>query len=494
MWCFLSLPKMLFLLLTVTIPLGAVAGVLVLESTADTVLTEQQPDLNLGGMDTLSVESGYYDEHTLIAFDLSELSIEARDIQSAQLAVDVIYYPQSQSSHKGSKGYKEHGHHKGHERHEEHDRHECKGSSHRGHKGSKGNSSEITLHSIIETWNEMDATWNCNALTNCSGSWQGGDYKSAPIDRIKGKDISNGTIQFDVSKEVKEIVNGRLNYGWLIKKKNSSKGIITFSSKEGSVKKGTKSPRLILSLKTSGDVAPPTVEIIAYPNNLLIAGSAVFNVNFTDDKGIDAASTLITFDGQNINSSCVITASFAQCSLLSTNTGVHKITAEVQDFAGKKGTDNSSFLYLQESLSHNQFISTWHKGIGSPYIEKGRDTDLYLDAFSGDVYKKQNGEWLYSTNIVGKTGVFGFNGATGDKGSSGDQGAKGEGGQVGGEGIQGFIGQRGSLGDQGMQGLAGLHGATGGKGVAGISYYASRNCPAGKALFGFDGLGEIVCR
>jgi len=483
------------LLLTGILPIGAVASVLVLESSADTVLAERQPDLNLGGMRTLSLGSGYTDEHTLIAFDLTELSIDARDIQSAQLVVDVIYHAQSQSSNDDCKGHKEHDHYKGHERHEGHGHYKRKGSSQRGCKSSKSTPSEITLHSILEMWNEMDATWNCNVLTNCSGNWQGGDYKTGPIARVKAKNISSKTIQFDVSKEVKEIVNGRSNHGWLIKKKYADKGSITFSSKEGGVKKGTNSPRLILSLKTSVDVAPPKVDIITYPDNLLIADSpAVFRVNFSDDKRIDPASVLITFDGENINSSCVITASFAQCSLLSINTGVHKIAAEVRDHIGKKGADHSSFLYVQKSLGHYQFISTWHKGVGSPYIEQGRDTDLYLDNFSGDVYKKQNGAWLYSTNIAGQAGAVGFKGEAGDKGLSGDQGAKGERGQVGDDGIQGVAGENGIRGDQGMQGLPGLLGAKGEKGAVGVSYYAALNCHAGQALFGFDSTGLMVCK
>jgi len=476
-------------------PLGTIAGVLVLESSADTVLSEQQPELNLGGMRTLSLESGYTNENTLIAFDLTELSIDARDIQSAQLVVDVIYHAQSLPSHKKGRGHKEHGHHKGHERYEDRDLYESKGYSHRGHKSNKGSSSDITLHSILDEWNEMDATWDCNVLTNCSGSWRGGDYKTAPIDSVKGKDIGAGTIQFDVSKEIREIVNGRENYGWLIKKKHSDNSIMSFGSREGGIKVGVSPPRLILSLRTSDDVVPPKVDIIAYPDNLLIADApAVFGVNFSDDKKINPISALITLDGQNISSSCVITASFAQCSLPPIKPGVHKITAEVQDHAGKKGADHSSFLYLQKLLEHNQFISTWHKGVGSPYIEEGRNADLYLDTYSGDVYKKQNGEWLYSANIVGPAGASGFKGATGDRGLSGDQGAEGERGQVGDDGIQGVIGARGDVGDQGVQGLAGLQGATGEKGEAGISYYASINCSAGKALFGFDALGEIVCR
>jgi len=476
-------------------PIDAVASVLVLESSADTVLAERQPDLNLGGMRKLSLGSGSADEHTLIAFDLTELSIDARDIQSAQLIVDVIYYAQSQSSHEDCKGHKEHDHHKGCERYEDSDHSKGKGSSHRGRKASKSTPSEITLHSILEVWNEMDATWNCNVLTNCSGSWQGGDYKAAPIARVKAKNISSKTIQFDVSKEVKEIVNGRWNHGWLIKKKYADKGSITFSSKEGRVKKGTNSPRLILSLKTSDDVAPPKVDIITYPDNLLIADSpAVFSVNFSDDKRIDPASALITFDGQNINSSCVIAASFAQCSLQSINAGVHKITAEVRDHTGKKGADHSSFLYIQKSLGHNQFISIWHEGVGSPYIEQGRDTDLYLDNFSGDVYKKKNGAWLYSTNIAGQTGAVGFKGETGDRGLSGGQGDKGERGQGGEGGIQGVTGDIGIRGDQGMQGLPGLLGAKGEKGAVGVSYYAALNCRAGQALFGFDSTGLMVCK
>jgi hypothetical protein len=48
--------------------------------------------------------------------------------------------------------------------------------------------------------------------------------------------------------------------------------------------------------------------------------------------------------------------------------------------------------------------STWHNGTGAASADLGRDGDLYLDASTGDVYRKVGGTWQLTANIKGPKG------------------------------------------------------------------------------------------
>ncbi|HEV7243685.1 TPA: G5 domain-containing protein [Streptococcus pneumoniae] len=64
-------------------------------------------------------------------------------------------------------------------------------------------------------------------------------------------------------------------------------------------------------------------------------------------------------------------------------------------------------------------------GVTAPTSKDGKDGDTYIDANTGDVYKKENGSWNKIGNIRGPQGTAGEKGATGEKGEKGDNGKDG---------------------------------------------------------------------
>ena len=66
-----------------------------------------------------------------------------------------------------------------------------------------------------------------------------------------------------------------------------------------------------------------------------------------------------------------------------------------------------------------------HTGEGKPSDTLGKDTDLYIDSKTGDLYTKTNGSWSLTTNIKGEDGKDGQNGSDGHNGSSGSNGVDG---------------------------------------------------------------------
>jgi len=96
--------------------------------------------------------------------------------------------------------------------------------------------------------------------------------------------------------------------------------------------------------------------------------------------------------------------------------------------------------------------------------------DLYLRTSTSDIYKKIDGEWALTMNImgaegvdgaVGERGLTGATGATGAVGPLGPRGQVGETGAIGAQGIQGIQGVKGEMGDVGATGATGSIGLTG---------------------------------
>ena len=54
-------------------------------------------------------------------------------------------------------------------------------------------------------------------------------------------------------------------------------------------------------------------------------------------------------------------------------------------------------------------------GVTAPTANDGKDGDTYIDANTGDVYKKENGSWNKIGNIRGPQGVAGEKGDKGEK-------------------------------------------------------------------------------
>ena len=61
-------------------------------------------------------------------------------------------------------------------------------------------------------------------------------------------------------------------------------------------------------------------------------------------------------------------------------------------------------------------------GEGKPVDTLGKDTDVYIDSKTGDLYKKENGSWTLVMNIKGEDGQDGHDGSDGLNGSNGEDG------------------------------------------------------------------------
>ena len=66
--------------------------------------------------------------------------------------------------------------------------------------------------------------------------------------------------------------------------------------------------------------------------------------------------------------------------------------------------------------------SIFHHGEGKPGDSLGKNTDLYLDSTSGDLYTKENGCWSLIFNIKGENGKDGQDGSDGHDGLNGSDG------------------------------------------------------------------------
>ncbi|WP_261010662.1 G5 domain-containing protein, partial [Streptococcus mitis] len=100
-------------------------------------------------------------------------------------------------------------------------------------------------------------------------------------------------------------------------------------------------------------------------------------------------------------------------------------------------------------------------GPKAPTANDGKDGDTYIDATTGDVYKKENGTWDKIGNIRGPQGLKGEDGVAGPQGPQGpkgDQGAQGLQGPAGRDGAQGLPGRDGRDGAQGRDGRDGRDG------------------------------------
>ena len=93
-----------------------------------------------------------------------------------------------------------------------------------------------------------------------------------------------------------------------------------------------------------------------------------------------------------------------------------------------------------------------------PTSNDGKDGDTYIDATTGDVYKKEGENWNQIGNIRGPQGLKGEAGVAGPQGPKGDQGAQGLQGPAGRDGAQGPAGRDGRDGAQGPAGRDGRDG------------------------------------
>ena len=86
---------------------------------------------------------------------------------------------------------------------------------------------------------------------------------------------------------------------------------------------------------------------------------------------------------------------------------------------GRNGTNGASGHDGRDGRNGAELLS----GATAPTAKDGKDGDTYIDANTGDVYKKNNGTWDKIGNIRGPQGVAG---EKGDKGENGANGADGK--------------------------------------------------------------------
>ncbi|HEX0150148.1 TPA: G5 domain-containing protein, partial [Streptococcus pneumoniae] len=94
-------------------------------------------------------------------------------------------------------------------------------------------------------------------------------------------------------------------------------------------------------------------------------------------------------------------------------------------------------------------------GPKAPTADDGKDGDTYIDATTGDVYKKENGTWDKIGNIRGPQGLKGADGVAGPQGPQGLQGRDGAQGPAGRDGREGVPGRDGRDGRDGKDVLNG---------------------------------------
>ncbi len=280
-------------------------------------------------------------------------------------------------------------------------------------KWGNGKAALVDIHPLLDGWDEKNVTWNCTSdsdLTNntddCTVTWTGGNL--GPV--TASVDVSNiisGVIQFDVTQDVKDIVDGVIaNNGWLIKKQNEARsGFLTLASRESA-----DAPQLILNVDSAGnstDVLPPEVTIATPASDFYLGeGPSEITAYYSDESGIGKVE--VKYDGTIIaEANCIKTDSSISCPIPALTDGTHTVEVSVEEFTaganGKTTTVTKNFIYYTPTTGSGA-TSRWFTGNGVPNDADGLEGDMYLDVASADVYQKTAAGWNFSTNIKGQTG------------------------------------------------------------------------------------------
>ncbi len=416
------------------------AQILMLKPSGDAVIYQRMPDDNESTLATLTLEAGEETSRIVLKFDVSALAdLQPEEIVSAQLRLNVLVNDGQWSS---------------------------------------GKSGRITANQVTDFWAESDVSWN-----NIS-------YQKRKSDSEVAGDGNTSVVQFDVTKDVREMLSGNGFYSWLLKKeKDSKRGLLVFGSRESDL-----SPVLILSVNSKKDFQPPELKIISPTSNLLLtAEKPTVNIYYSDiGSGVDLSSVNITLDDTALVD-CEVERNNATCSMPSLQPGVHSLYASISDNAEVAKTSNTSlnFIYLNSADANSGFASRWHSGTSLPNDDDAFSGDFYLDTSTGDVYQKNENTWQLTMNITGpqgETGAVGAQGLSGQQGIQGEKGetgAQGDTGLVGPQGIPGAQGIQGIQGQQGLQGEKGEKGATGSQGNAGLA--GPQGLPGAQGIQGQQG-------
>ncbi|NQZ07416.1 MAG: hypothetical protein HRT35_09680 [Algicola sp.] len=115
-------------------------------------------------------------------------------------------------------------------------------------------------------------------------------------------------------------------------------------------------------------------------------------------SGVDTSSITVTLNDTDITNSCDIGPASAICNLENLNEGIQLATILVPDNRGKSSTETLTFIYFS-STTGSGLGSRWFSDSGAPSNTDGRNGDYYLNADTGDVYKKLNSGWDFISNI-----------------------------------------------------------------------------------------------
>ncbi|MDR9571916.1 G5 domain-containing protein, partial [Streptococcus pneumoniae] len=194
---------------------------------------------------------------------------------------------------------------------------------------------------------------------------------------------------------------------------------------------------VVANIKDGKDGRTPTIDL-----NALAEAAARLNNQRSGRVRRALADAPSTAPAEKPREGTLITAYFD-------NNGNGRYDEGIDDLIAKQpiynGTDGANGAAGAAGRNGAELLS----GPKAPTADDGKDGDTYIDATTGDVYKKENGTWDKIGNIRGPQGLKGEAGVAGPQGPQGLQGPKGD------KGAQGLQGERGQDGAQGLPGRDG---------------------------------------
>ena len=135
--------------------------------------------------------------------------------------------------------------------------------------------------------------------------------------------------------------------------------------------------------------------------------------------GIDGAPGAPGVDGTNGTNGNRITVGTADPATTAGSIGDIAVNTSTGDFFEKTSatqwTLRGTLIGSGGSGTNGADGSVWIAGEGVPSNTLGKNTDLYVNSLNGDLYKKNNGTWVFLMNIKGPQGISGNNATPGSR-------------------------------------------------------------------------------
>ena len=200
---------------------------------------------------------------------------------------------------------------------------------------------------------------------------------------------------------------------------------------------------VVANIKDGKDGRTPTIDL-----NALAEAAARLNNQRSGRVRRALADAPSTAPAEKPREGTLITAYFDNNGNGRYDEGIDELIAKQPIY---NGTDGANGAAGAAGRNGAELLS----GPKAPTADDGKDGDTYIDATTGDVYKKENGTWDKIGNIRGPQGLKGEAGVAGPQGPQGLQGPKGE---QGAQGLQGRDGAQGPAGRDGRDGKDVLNG------------------------------------